>query len=205
MTGNIVFKSVLIISLYISIGSFAQTYDALDYLVLKTGDTIYGNIEYKKDSGVNYKYLNKIRLTNALGKQKRYKRDQVVAFRTNNLIYEGFWLNQESERLVLLNPRYNMDNENSDYYFLKVMSKGNLSYYQLEWWEQGESLLMSMDLIKKEKDQFFIRATQGLFGLKRKVLSSYFNGCPGLVQKIQQKQLNQVFQVVDYYNNNCVK
>jgi hypothetical protein len=205
MTGNIVFKSVLIISLYISIGSFAQTYDALDYLVLKTGDTIYGNIEYKKDSGVNYKYLNKIRLTNALGKQKRYKRDQVVAFRTNNLIYEGFWLNQESERLVLLNPRYNMDNENSDYYFLKVMSKGNLSYYQLEWWEQGESLLMSMDLIKKEKDQFFIRATQGLFGLKRKVLSSYFNGCPGLVLKIQQKQLNQVFQVVDYYNNNCVK
>ncbi|TPV32452.1 hypothetical protein FJ651_12890 [Paucihalobacter ruber] len=205
MTGNMIFKSVLIISLYTSIGSFAQSYDALDYLVLKTGDTLYGKIEYKKDTGVNYKYLNKIRLTNALGKQKRYKRDQVVAFSTNNFIYEGFWLNQESESLVLLNPRYEIDDKNGGYYFLKVMSKGTLSYYQLEWWEQGESLLMSMDLLKKEKDQFFIRATQGLFGLKRKVLSSYFNGCPSLAQKIQQKQLNQVFQVVDYYNNNCVK
>jgi hypothetical protein len=205
MTGNIVFKSVLIISLYTSIGSFAQTYDALDYLMLKTGDTIYGNIEYKKESGVNYKFLKKIRLTNTLGEQKRYKRDQVIAFRTNNIVYEGFWLNQESEHLVLLNPRYEIDDKNADYYFLKVMSKGTLSYYQLEWWEQGESLLMSMDLLKKVKDPFFIRATQGLFGLKRKVLSSYFNECPDLVEKIQQKQLNQVFQVVDYYNSNCVK
>lgn len=205
MTKNIFLKSVVIISLHTSIGSFAQTYDALDYLVLKTGDTLYGNIEYKKDSGVNYKYLNKIRLTNALGKQKRYKRDQVAAFSTNNFIYEGFWLNQESERLVLLNPRYEIDYKNGDYYFLKVMSKGTLSYYQLEWWEQGESLLMSMDLLKKEKDEYLIRATQGILGLKRKVLTNYFRDCPILAQQIQQKQFNKVFQLVSYYNDNCTK
>jgi len=71
----------------------AQTNHHSDYLLLRTGDTLYGSITYKKDSGVNYKFLKKIRLTNALGKQKRYKREQVAAFRTNNYVYEGFCLN----------------------------------------------------------------------------------------------------------------
>ncbi len=60
-----------------------------------------------------------------------------------------------------------------------------------------------MDLFKKEEDQLFIRATQGLLGLKRKVLMDYFSNCPNLQEQIQQKHLTKPWQVVEFYNGHC--
>ena len=122
----------------------------------------------------------------------------------NGVNYEGFWLNQSSEKMVFINPRYDINPQNGERYFLREISKGKLSHYHLEWFEQGESRLMWMDLLKKEEDPFFIRATQGLFGLKKKVLINYFQNCPDLKEQIEQKQLNSVEQVVDFYNNYCL-
>jgi hypothetical protein len=60
-----------------------------------------------------------------------------------------------------------------------------------------------MDLFIKEGDDYFIRATQGLFGLKKKVLSDYFQKCPDLVKKIKQKEIKDPSAVVRYFNANC--
>ncbi|WPP49687.1 hypothetical protein [Catalinimonas niigatensis] len=182
----------------------AQDSDAQDYLVLNMGDTLYGNIKHIDESGTIRKYYKKIRFTDRYGKQKKYKRKEVSAFSVNNTHYEGFWLNQSSQKIILVNPRYDIDAKNGEQYFLKVMRKGKLSHYQLEWFEQGESLLSGMDLLKKEGDPFFIRATQGLLGLKRKVLLDYFSDCAKLQEQIKERQLNEVGQVVDFYHTHCI-
>jgi hypothetical protein len=70
--------------------------------------------------------------------------------------------------------------------------------------EQGDAALMYMDLLKKEGDAFFIRATQGLLGLKRKALINYFSNCQDLREQIERKQLSEVWQVVNFYNENCI-
>lgn len=194
--------TVLLLSTQTSL--VAQTSNTLDYLVLNSGDTLYGTVKHIDQSGVNPKYYKKIRFTDTYGKQKKHKRKDISAFRVNNTDYEGFWLDQSSQKMVLLNPKYDIDPQNGEKYFLRVVGKGKLSHYELEWWDQGESALLWMDLLKKEEDQFFIRATQGLLGLKRKVLVNYFLNCPDLKEKIKQRQLNEVGQVVSFYNSNCI-
>tara|TARA_R110000868_G_scaffold150050_12_gene372900 strand:- start:4226 stop:4828 length:603 start_codon:yes stop_codon:yes gene_type:complete len=195
-------KFVIFFSLLISIQvlSVAQTSVNLDYLVINTGDTLRGIVKYIDRRSVNHK---KIRLIDTSGHKKKYKKKDISVFRVNNTIYEGFWLNQSPEKFQLLNPKYDIDIQNGEKYFLKLVSKGSLSHYELEWLEQGESTLLWMDLLKKEEDPFFIRATQGLFGLKRKVLIDYFFNCVNLKEKINQKDLNKVSQIVDYYNKQC--
>lgn len=183
--------------------SNAQSNINLDFLVTNSGDTLYGKVRYIDRSHLNPKYYKKIRFIDNSGQKKKFKKKDISAFRVNNIIYEGFWLNQTSKKFQLLNPKYDIDIRNGEKYFLKLVSKGHLSHYELEWWEQGESTLLWMDLLKKEEDQFFIRATQGLFGLKMKVLSDYFSNCLKLKEKIIKKDFNKIWQIVDFYNKQC--
>ncbi|HAS43875.1 MAG TPA: hypothetical protein DCS93_25585 [Microscillaceae bacterium] len=183
----------------------AQTSHSLDYIVLNTGDTLYGKVKHINQRKVSPRYYKKIRFTDTQGKRKKYKRSDIAAFRANNTHYEGVWLSQSSRGVILINPRYDIDPQNGEKHFLRVISKGKLGHYYLEWWEQGESGSSWMDLLKKEGDQFFIRATQGLFGLKRKTLAKYFSNCPALKEQIQQKRIRKISQVVNFYNKHCAQ
>jgi hypothetical protein len=174
-----------------------------DYLVLYKGDTLYGNVKYIDERLTRTKFYKKIRLTTIAGKRKKYNRKDVSAFRVDNSNYESFWLSQSSQKLMLVNPKYDINSKGGKQHFLKVVSKGKLSHYELEWLEQENSGILSMALLKKEEDPFFIRADQGLLGLKRKVLLNYFFNCPSLREGINQQQLNKVWQIVDFYNKNC--
>jgi hypothetical protein len=60
-----------------------------------------------------------------------------------------------------------------------------------------------MDLLIKWEDAYFIRSTQGIFGLKKKTLSKYFDDCPELVRQIESKELKKVPEVVNFYNSYC--
>lgn len=61
-----------------------------------------------------------------------------------------------------------------------------------------------MDLLKKSGDPSFTRATQGVFGLKRRTLGNYFADCPDLSEKIAQKEQKAASELVDIYEANCV-
>lgn len=181
----------------------AQSAVSEDYLILHSGDTILGTVNYINKNGINYKFYKKLRVIEVHGKTKKYDLKKVKSFSAENATYEGFWLSQSSEKILLLNPKYNITAQKGDYHFLKVIHQGVLSHYQLEWFEQAESLLMQADLLKRENDLYFIRATQGLFGIKRKTLTTYFNDCPNLQQYISQKQTSTIAEIVDYYNHTC--
>lgn len=193
----------ILIGLLIPHLALTQTDEAKDYLVLHDRDTIYGTVNYINRKGFNYSFYKKLRIIEDKGKTKKYSQKKVKSFKAENIAYEGFWLSQSSEKILLLNPKYNITAQKGDYHFLKVIHQGVLSHYQLEWFEQGESLLMQADLLKRENDLYFIRATQGLFGIKRKTLTTYFNDCPNLQQHISQKQSSTIAEIVDYYNHTC--
>ena len=179
----------------------AQEFRHSDFIVLNMGDTLYGNVRYRDENGTGF--YNKIRLTNTEGKRKKFKRKNISAFRINNIDYESFWLIQSFQKIMFVNPRYDIDPVNGEQHFLRLVSKGKLSHYELEWIDADNSTLWSMALLKKGDESFFIRADQGVLGLKRKALRSYFVNCPNLIEVIDQKQVNEVSQVVDFYNRNC--
>ncbi len=182
---------------------YGQSKDASGYIALTSGDTIYGTVDYLDERGTNPKFYKKIRVTDSNGKRKKYKTKTITAFRSSNQSYRAFWLDNSSEKIVFINPIYNINFKKGEKEFLKVITEGELSHYRLEWWEQGESLLMSMSLLKKANDSFFVRADQGLLGLKRKALTKYFKDCPDLITEIKSKTLKTVWEVVAFYNIEC--
>ncbi len=198
------FFAFLLLIFSIQAISNAQNSKHTDFVVLNSADTLYGLVEHIHSKSVSPRFYKKIRLTDHSKKRRQFKRKDVLAFQAEGAIYQSFWLSQSSEKIKLLNPRYEIDSKNGEQHFLKLISKGKLSHYHLEWWEQGESALLSMDLLKKEKSPFFIRATQGVFGLKFKVLADYFADCPELNAQMKQKQFKQVGEIVDFYNSNCL-
>ncbi|RNC88513.1 MAG: hypothetical protein ED555_12805 [Allomuricauda sp.] len=188
------------------LGIHAQFTEQDDYLVLNTNDTIYGRVSYINEKAINRGFHKKIRSTDAQGKTKKYKRERLKAFRVNGMVYHGFWLSQPPQSfppISLVNPRYNIDFNDGKYYFLKVISNGNLSHYELEWFDQGDSQLWSLSLLKKVHNDYFIRADQGIMGLKKKVLQRYFTDCGKLQEKIKNSEIKEVWQVVEAYDNNC--
>lgn len=60
--------------------------------------------------------------------------------------------------------------------------------------------LQSAPYFMKEDDDLIVRATQGVFGLKRKLLADYFAECPQLVELIQEKKITTPREVAIYYN-----
>lgn len=196
--------SIAFFILSLTVSLFGQANDYSDYIVLDTGDTLYGFVDYIDERGSSTKLYKKIRFTDINGKRSKYQSKNVLGFLSDGARFEAFRLYQFSEKITIQNPRYEIDNDEGELYFLRVVSKGIISHYRMEWWEQGESLLMSMDLFKRENDGYFIRVNQGILGLKRKVLVNYFRDCPELSSHIQSKELNKAYELVDFYKRNCV-
>lgn len=195
--------SLFLLLIFAQISVIAQNDSPQDFLVLRTGDTLYGTVAHINTKSVSPKFYKKIRLAGTHGKLKKFKRSEVLSFQANADLYEQFLLSQSSEKITLSNPKYNIDQQNGELCFLKRIRKGKLSHYLLEWFEQGDATPYSMDLLKKEQDSYLIRATQGLLGLKKKVLTNYFTDCPLLQENLREKKLNTVTQVVDFYTTNC--
>jgi hypothetical protein len=180
----------------------SQAKSNADFVVLHTGDTLFGKVSHINTSGVSDTYYKKIRLTELNGKRRKISRKKICAFRSNNMNYEAFLL-KETTRIFRFNTTYSIENKKGKRYFLKVISKGELSHYQLEWMEQGSSNIQSMDLLIKTKDHFFIRATQGIMGIKSAILIEYFADCPSIQSEISKKKLSTIHEITNYYNRVC--
>jgi hypothetical protein len=85
--------------------------------------------------------------------------------------------------------------------FLLLKTEGPVSHYSYYFEPEPNSrLILDVDYIKKGNGPL-IRSSEGVFGLRRKRLSSFFSDCPELVKKIQSKEFKYVFEVVDFYND----
>ncbi|QLG45892.1 hypothetical protein [Costertonia aggregata] len=197
----------LVVILYVSSCRTIATpnNEPLDNIVLITGDTLFGKVDYFKEGYALSEFYRKIRLTDTNGRKKRFKRKKVLSYSVNGYNYESHTLDLETKLFKngrLFDSRYYID-QNGDQHFLKVISKGKLSHYELEWIDNDNNDLESTDLIKKSEDNFFIPAENARSQVLKKVVSDYLSDCPEIQKKITEKDFKYVFQVVDFYNENC--
>lgn len=197
---------VMIITLVSSCKTkFIPKKEPLDQIVLITGDTLYGQVDYFQEKIVYSEFYKKIRLIDTNGRKKRFKRKDIVSYKVNGYDYQSFTLKKQTGYLKngsLQETRYSISPDGVQH-FLKVGSKGKLSYYELEWIDRDNNDLTSMIIVKKAQDQVFMRADYGVIGIARKALSNYLADCPDIQTKIMNKDFKYVFQVVDYYNKHC--
>ena len=166
------------------------------YIVLNSNDTLYGSVKDRND-GTLYK---KIRFKNEHSKVKRYSAKDLLSYKAGIYTYESLWYAEESHFFKFnyySRPGYGHK------VFLKVLAKGRLSCYAKEYVHDDSDYFDQYELFLRDSDKTMARATQGIFGLKKKRLTNYFWDCPTLVQKINNKSITKPLDVVTYYNEIC--
>lgn len=168
------------------------------YIILNNNDTIYGNIKDRTDD----KLFNKIRFRQENKKTDRYSAYDIKGYKKGIYSFESLWYKEETEFL-----RFHYFNRGGygEKVFLKVLVKGELSCYAKEYIQDDNFYLDYFELFKRDGENKFERATQGLFGLKKKRLTRYFFDCPNLVKKINNNSIKNPLDVVTYYNEFCSK
>ena len=170
---------IFLLFIFISIDGLAQEDYQDGYVVTVKNDTLFGRVSDRKlgpFGGIH----EKIKLKGK-GLKKRFAAKRIRSYKKGDSLYRTMFLDGEYE-------------------FLRVVSEGPVSYYAFELQEQGEQLVLDIAYLRKYNSNTLLRADQGIFGLKRKRLSQFFADCPPLVEKIQNKELKQVFEVVNFYN-----
>ncbi|MCK4562753.1 MAG: hypothetical protein KAT78_07590, partial [Flavobacteriaceae bacterium] len=101
----------------------------------------------------------------------------------------------------LINEKYTSVSNRREKEFLKVIEKGYLTYYQREFEDSESDYIDYIDLFKRENENFLIRVTQGVFGLRKKSLIAYFSDCTALVNKIKNNELKTPIKIARFYNS----
>ena len=166
------------------------------YIILNNNDTIHGNIKDRTDNNL----FDKIRFRRENKKRKKYSAYDIKGYKKGIHSFESLWYKEEIEF-------FRFDYFNREGYgekvFLKVLLKGELSCYAKEYIHDDNFYVDYFELFKRDGELRFERATQGVFGLKKKRLTHYFFDCPNLVNKINNNSIKNPLDVVTYYNQFC--
>lgn len=172
-----------------------QSYEP-GYIILKSNDTLHGMVRNRKDGML----LEKIKFKNIRDKTKRYSAEELLGYKAGIHTYEALWFAEDN---ALFKFNYYNRPDVCKKVFLKVMAKGALNCYAKEFIHDDNDYPDQFELFQRQGETTFERATQGIFGLKKKRLSHYFRDCPTLVEKINNRSLKTPLEVVAYYNMFC--
>lgn len=150
------------------------------HIVTNSNDTLYGKTRDSDTKGFDLGRYEKIRFKEK-SRKKRFASSDIQSYKIGDTQYNGFF--SGSKKICY-----------------RVGSEGYLNHYIMEIQKQGESLVQDIDFVQKGKSTRFIRASQGVFGIKKKRLAHLLNDCPGLSQKFLNREFRYVFQIVDFYN-----
>lgn len=165
------------------------------YLIQNSGDTLFGSIRDRKE-GFRPKLLKKIEIrTN--GKVQRFALKHIQEYAIGGSIYERHWLKQSRS---FPREEYQSIEGFGEQQFLRVISRGKLSYFQLEFYDAESGVLDFVDLFNLAGETRMIRATQGVFGLKKNALTSYFSAYPQFVERINANEFKRAQELVDAFN-----
>ena len=190
---------IILVLLFINIpSSFSQKHKyAEGYLITSKNDTIRGDLADRKITPYRTKLYKKIRLKTDYFIPKKYNVYQVKKYCIEGQCYESIWLEQDR---ILFKEINIIQAQRGRKQFYKIVIEGYLTHYQLEF-SSGNNDLNYIDYFKRKDDDYMVRVTQGIFGLKKKRLAEYFKDCPELVQKIEFKELKRPFEIAQFYNN----
>lgn len=190
---------LLVLLSFSSHSGYAQGGYLPGYIVTRINDTLPGSVK-DRTSGAFARVHKKIRFKGKSLFVKKYSAAQIKGYQRGETFFESHWLQVESRLFKL---EYHSIAHRGRQQFLKLKERGFLSYYQLEQWDYETSGIDEIDLFKRNGENYFIRVTQGIAGLRRNALEGYFKDCPELVQKIGSRQLRTPLEIVRLYNTAC--
>jgi hypothetical protein len=170
------------------------------YLVMPGGDTIRGLVK-DRSVGTFTELYSRIRFKSEESLlRKRYSPDQIQGYACSDRIYASVPLREEAS---FFRFSYPLD-EGNEKVFLRVMATNEaLSYFHWEYMDEESNYLDHIPLFYRQGTDHMVRVTQGILGLKRKRLMEYFQDCLELVEAIEEKQVNEIFEVYDFYSDKC--
>jgi len=189
---------ILIIFLIFTTNIFAQWNYQTGYIVTNQNDTIYGFVKDRKPEPFG-KLYKKVRFKKELKTifPKYYSPHQISAYKQGYREYQSMWVAVEG---FIFNENYKCIENYGQKVFMRVIINGKLTYYQWEFKDGDSGYIDAIDLFKKENEQVYAKATQGILGLKKKKLAIYFSDYPELANKILNKEIKSPAEVAIFYN-----
>ncbi len=196
---NTNFVFLLFILLLINPSAYSQKGYERGYIITHEWDTIVGLIKDRKITNFSAVLYKKIRFKRK-GKWgvKKYPASSLKGYSVVDRTYTSLNLKSES---FFLKTNYWVGENSKNNCFLRVVTEGPLSYFYLEFIDEDNNTIESVDFFKKKNHAQMVRVTQGIFGLKRKRLIPFFSDYPDLQQKIKLKELSTPSQVLESYNS----
>jgi hypothetical protein len=167
------------------------------YVVTLKGDTLYGNVKDRKEN-FSAVLFTKIKFTQGGLIRKKFGADKLIAYRRGTDDFESHWMDQQRERFR--EQFYSRTGEGKQVFLKRIVSGEYLRYYQFEFIDQEADLFESVPLFKRTADDYFVRVSQGVLGLKKKRLSEYFRDYPELAEQIRAGTLHDPREIVQRYN-----
>lgn len=187
---------LLFLFLFFSLTGFAQKGYLPGYVVLQNGDTLSGKLRDRKE-GSFQKLYPKIYWKGSKGRAKKYGPDQLAGYAIGTNQFESRWIKHES---WLFREIYYSREGVGERRFMRVVKKGTLSLYHLEFLDSESIIIDRIELCIREGDDKFIRTSQGIFGLRKKALAEYLSDYPELADKIRSGAVTNILYIANEYN-----
>ncbi len=170
------------------------------YIITNRNDTIIGFVKERKQPPFG-KLFKKVYFKNNDEKRK-YSPKQILGYKQGNREFESIWLDISGH---LIEENYISKPNFGAKLFLKVDLRGYLTLYQMEIEDPESDYIDQIPLFKRKDENYLLRVTQGMFGLKKKKLKKYFKDNPELVNKIEKNELKTPIEIANFYNTWRVK
>ena len=168
---------------------------AQDFVVLNSGDTIYGEVSDRSTIGIRDRMYKRIRFKGSEGR-KRFRARQILGYSANGHVYESFPFlvtGMLQDKIIFM--RSNRHKK----FIQRSFQNDRLTLYYYEFTNDDERVIQSVPFLYLHEKDFMVRATQGLFGLKKRSLQAYFAEYPDLVEQIESGEIKDVNQIVQFF------
>ncbi|GAA5043559.1 hypothetical protein GCM10011506_46890 [Marivirga lumbricoides] len=194
-------QSLLVLLFALStIPSFAQEGFIEGYIITTQQDTLYGEVKDRTREPFG-KLYRKIRLKqNGKLFTKKYSPSDVISYRKGEDLFESIWLKEKSEFFKTV---YISEKGVGEQRFLKVVLKGDVSYYHVEWRDPDSGYYDYHGyLINRISDKsLYIRFD--LFGISKKKVITYLNDCSAIINLLEEGDDPSIQDMVTIYNTEC--
>ena len=169
------------------------------YVVTKNGDTLRGMVR-DRDSGAFGGMLRKVQWKadeHTSGRRRgKFRFGHIKGYQWGDARFVVLPISTSSS---LLYTRRWVDEENGQPEVFRVVAEGPLCLYHDEFTDPDNFSIDFVPYFKKRGEADLVRATQGIFGLKVKLLSNFFADRPDLVDGLQNGTLKTTMDVIASY------
>lgn len=194
-----IFCLFLLIFLMTGVAVQGQSQVDLSYVITNRNDTIYGKIIDRKEGSFPHLYKS-IRLKNGSLFTRKFSPKKIVAYSKGDEYFESVYIS--FNRGIFQQELFSMEGIGKKS-FIKLVHKGKLSLYHLEFMDIESGFVDYVPYFRKGPEPVFVRASQGLLGLRKKALSAYFSDCPELVRLINEGEYKYPYKIAEFYNDHC--